>query len=700
MLRISLLLLGICVLALGSHGALAGCEAMLPAVGQRPALPNRSLIPADLLSLRDIGQPDGAVFGEPSPLGLSPDGRRAAFILNRADPTTNRYCRALVIIDLEGPANPRILDTGGELITNSVTIRGLQIDGGFPAIVTPVWSPDGKWVAWLRREKGITQLWRARTDGGGGGVVSYASSDVRDFAWSRDGAHILFTTQPDLEAVRQKIAGEGMAGWLYDERFVPSYGLQPQLPGDLPAKLVAIDLMNGRVRPATDAEQMLFGERLRSRDLAAPSSISVRGQRAWTERPKDHLFAPLQLLVDGSEGKPVPCAAATCRGGFTGLWWNGEGTELRFLRREGWANGELGFYRWRPGRGEPERLWRTTHILHGCVGARSGLLCTSENSVTPRHLILIDPETGLMAPIFDPNPEFRSIRLGKVERLRWKNDYGLEAWGDLVLPPGHNRGKRLPLIVVQYTSLGFLRGGTGDEYPIQALAAQGFAVLSLQQPDFVARTVPGVRTVGDLLLANNRDWAQRRSLLSSLQTGIDKVVTAGVADPARIGLTGLSDGATTVRFALINSDRFAAASVSSCCLDPSTVSTYTGPAFASQMRSAGFPAHGEDAPEFWQPFSLARNAGRIDRPMLMQLADSEALIALESFTALQAAGQPVEMFVFPDERHIKWQPAHRRAIYERNIDWFRFWLQGYIDPDPVKAGQYRRWNAMRERRNP
>ncbi len=114
------------------------------------------------------------------------------------------------------------------------------------------------------------------------------------------------------------------------------------------------------------------------------------------------------------------------------------------------------------------------------------------------------------------------------------------------------------------------------------------------------------------------------------------------------------------------------------------------------MRSFGFPAPGDEAPEFWRPFSLARNAKRMSRPLLMQLADSEALISLESFTALKEAGQPVEMLVFPQEFHLKWQPLHRRAIYQRNIDWFRFWLQGRIDPDPAKVEQYRRWTAMRD----
>src|SRR3546814_4475586 len=30
----------------------------------------------------------------------------------------------------------------------------------------------------------------------------------------------------------------------------------------------------------------------------------------------------------------------------------------------------------------------------------------------------------------------------------------------------------------------------------------------------------------------------------------------------------------------------------------------------------------------------------------------------------------------------------------RNLDWFRYWLQGDIDPDPNKADQYARWARL------
>ncbi|MDF1835794.1 MAG: hypothetical protein P1U62_13075, partial [Alteraurantiacibacter sp. bin_em_oilr2.035] len=46
------------------------------------------------------------------------------------------------------------------------------------------------------------------------------------------------------------------------------------------------------------------------------------------------------------------------------------------------------------------------------------------------------------------------------------------------------------------------------------------------------------------------------------------------------------------------------------------------------------------------------------------------------------------------ETHVKWQPAHRQAIYERSVEWFEFWLMDRINCDPARAQQYRRWSAM------
>ena len=94
---------------------------------------------------------------------------------------------------------------------------------------------------------------------------------------------------------------------------------------------------------------------------------------------------------------------------------------------------------------------------------------------------------------------------------------------------------------------------------------------------------------------------------------------------------------------------------------------------------------------------MIRNAASIDTPLLMQLADREYLTAIDVYAALREQEKPVDMYVFPDEYHNKWRPLHRLAIYERNLDWFLYWLQGKKDPDPRKAEQYAIWDKLRHK---
>jgi hypothetical protein len=76
----------------------------------------------------------------------------------------------------------------------------------------------------------------------------------------------------------------------------------------------------------------------------------------------------------------------------------------------------------------------------------------------------------------------------------------------------------------------------------------------------------------------------------------------------------------------------------------------------------------------------------------------EYRLGLEAVSALQLAGAPVDMYVFADEHHLKWHPAHRLAIYERDLAWFDFWLIGRESDDPLRRKELERWRMMRERR--
>jgi hypothetical protein len=116
-----------------------------------------------------------------------------------------------------------------------------------------------------------------------------------------------------------------------------------------------------------------------------------------------------------------------------------------------------------------------------------------------------------------------------------------------------------------------------------------------------------------------------------------------------------------------------------------------------QFVETGWPRLTEAAPGFWSKISWAQNPAHVPFPVLMQLSDSEFRSALEPYTALQEAGAAVDMYVFPDESHVKWQPAHRMAIYERNLDWFAFWLKDERPDAPRRAKEVARWAEMKTR---
>ncbi len=630
-----------------------------------------------------------------SPFSLSPDGKELAFILTRGQAQDDTICHGVVVLRLADHA-VRLIDLGGEQILNFGNLRGADHPSGEAAILRPVWSPDGQWIAYLRRDQGITQAWRAKVDGSHVEAITSLSSDAEGVAWSSDGQRLIVAWRAGRAEARLGIAREGAKGWLYDARVTPHESAQPGPPSGLVQGLIAVDVASHTVKSASSAEEGDFQTQALSNDAAKPEAWALDGSHAWTQPLRKELRPQYRIEISGSQHRPIACSWDACQGTILGLWWQEKPRTLIFLRKEGWNAGSMALYRWKAGGSPPRRILQTDGVISGCVAAAGGLICNSEEARSPRRVVRIDPGTGRQSLLFDPNPEWSHFQLGRVKRLTWINKFGLPSWGDLVLPFGYRPGTRLPLIITQYTSRGFLRGGTGDEFPVFPFSARGFAVLSLEKPPFYASVLPNIQTFDEANAANQKDWMERQNVLSSLAIGVDKLVEMGVADPKRVGITGLSDGASTVSYALINHPTFAAAAISTCCDGPHTAMTYGGIAWADwQHKVLGFPLDIEDQREFWRPLALSLNARKIDTPLLMQLSDKEFRLGLEAFSALREAGKPVEMHVFPDEYHEKVRPLHRLNSYNRSIDWFAFWLQGKEDPDPEKAEQYRRWEKMR-----
>lgn len=655
--------------------------------------PTKAITADALIKLRDIG-PVPADSQEDI-FTLSPDGSRVAFQIREADTRSNTYKMTMQILDLESPLHVLRVDEGGQYIQAVFPSHGLAafVPSGISKVITPSWSPDGKAIAYLRRDSRYVQVWQAASDGSGAAPLTTCDFDIDGVRWLTRNTLVVWG-RPGLEEARQQIILEGDSGFLYDDRFVPSSSNRPFPRGPISETYFVIDLISKEMKPATPSEiQQVVPVLPASLPVGAVVlSFNENGDASWSLPTNATDIRSPQSLYARVGGRTYACQDAVCDRVVATFWYSSN--SLYYLRREGWAHSQTALYRWDLSKKIPMRVYVTDDVLIGCKRRGDSLICGHEGSLQPRDLISVRLNDGAIKSLYDPNPELKAVRLGSVQRLRWKSPAGVEAFGDLVLPPDHVDGERHPLIVVQYRTRGFLRGGTGDEYPIQLLAAHGFAVLSFDSPPSVSAT-SGAASWEAAIRSDTRDWTDRRHILATLNLGIDLVISKGAIDPDRIGITGLSDGASTVEFAVLNSDRFKAAAMSSCCHEPGVTEYLAGPTIGGWFETMGYPPIDKPDPSFWRGISFRVNAARMKVPLLLQLPDAEYLAGVEGYTALRASRAPVEMYVFPDETHMKWQPAHREAQYERAVDWFDFWLFDREDAAPNKKSQYERWRTLR-----
>jgi dipeptidyl aminopeptidase/acylaminoacyl peptidase len=668
--------------------AMPNCaERLLPS---HPAGAIQRLDARSLIELRDFGTPGSSIGGAP-PFSISPDGRFAALVLRRANVDADDYCSGVVIVSLRGDTPPRLVDVGGDYIALTHDLRGSAgFSNGSPRMVTPLWSPDGRRLAYLRRDRGVTQTWVVPVDGGAARQVTHFDSDAATLRWSGND-RLMVSTRLGLASANAAIAERGRDGYHFDKSFFPLLDARPHASSAIPIDEVPIDLGAGDIAPGAVAVST-------ADTIRPPGALlyarSPGGVRAWTARADPAApFADAALHVV-RDGHALACPAEICSARVMGIWWLGA-NDLVFVRAGSGANGGRdAIYRWRLDREpRPVLIHATVDALIGCQPAGAQLYCAHEAARSPRKLIAIDLQRGTSRTVFEPNIDFPSEGLGTVRRLDWTDARGVATYGDLVLPPGHRHGQRHPMVVTQYESRGFLRGGTGDDVPIFLLAQAGFAVLSTQRPGLlpIAQTAHDFATMQH---ANIAGFADRRRLASAVEAGVDAAIATGAVDANRLGLTGMSDGAVTAHFILSRPNRFRAAALSSCCDDPSTAMFAAGLGYRDDVLASGYPSPAAPEPSFWRGYSLAATPDAPATPLLIQIADDEYRLALETYGMLQLRHVPVDMFVYPDEHHWKWHPAHRLAVYRRNIAWFDFWLRGMTSSDPAEREDISRWAAM------
>ena len=319
----------------------------------------------------------------------------------------------------------------------------------------------------------------------------------------------------------------------------------------------------------------------------------------------------------------------------------------------------------------------------------------SASMVQPPEIYMWREGTG-STQLTTLNQSLVTKQLPRSHQVFWKSDDGTEVQGWLLLPCQTEDNRRpIPLLT-------FVHGGPGLAitnnfalywsrwpYPFEVLAQYGIAVFF---PNY-----RGTKTFGhDFADPNAIDQEPVEDIIS----GIEHLISRGIADPDRLAISGHSHGAWLASYVMTKEKRFKAASLAEG-IGNNIVKYAMGAEFGNrEIQDIQFGASLYDDPGRYVSLSPDLHFSGLNTAVLFE-SGSESITAIATLGSLKAArraGMPSEFVVYPRTGHNLRAPLLQKESASRNLDWFRFWLQGYEDPDPEKAGQYARWRKMRDER--
>lgn len=293
-----------------------------------------------------------------------------------------------------------------------------------------------------------------------------------------------------------------------------------------------------------------------------PRAVVARDASGTSERPANDAE---RALLKPAPGPDIPeslrgilrqrgvCVAASgCPNDAERIAWRSglaDGRVLIALRAQ---SGQTTLHVWTPASAKFKMIAVSAGQLSSgrsdskpCAAGEKAIFCVeAAASVSPR---LVRIEASGRKKIIDSPNSFPGRDGLLVETIAWQVS-GSRASGILIRPkiPG-----RLPLFVTYYRCNGYLRGGTGDEWPLRALAAGGIASLCID-------VLPGGEIAQDRYQIG----------MEAVRAAIDTLDRRGTIDRSRVGMGGLSFGSEVAVWTAMHSDLLKAVSIASVQIEP------------------------------------------------------------------------------------------------------------------------------------
>jgi dipeptidyl aminopeptidase/acylaminoacyl peptidase len=626
----------------------------------------------------------------PSSAAISPDGTTVAWAVRTREGSQIH----LTDVANPDPAKEKIVGTG-----SGATSCGSS---------EPKWSPDGAWLAFVSDctanadKSGQEQVfvWSKKT--GESKKLTQLVGDIDSLAWSPDGKAIGFLFVEN--ATRSAGALAAMKPWA---GVIGEDGVEIQRVG-------VVDVTSGSFSQVTPATLHVyeFGWSPDSKRLVFVAA-NPPGENNW--------WVAQLYTEDIAGGQPKSILDTTkVSGSLHGLQiavprWSPDGGRIAFIggimSDQGSTGGDIYII---PATGgdpknvTPDRAGSVAFI--GWVGPQ--VIGITEHVGGSSHITALDLNTGkdlpqvnttfpetvgagglamsvslsnehtltLIRSSFETAPEVWAGPLdamkqithlndgmkpawGKTENIEWTNG-GFKVQGWLLYPANYDPAKKYPLLVSVH---GGPSSAVTPRWPGVGYGGVPFSALGY----FVFMPNPrGSYGQGEKFTqANIKDFGYGD--LRDILAGMDVLEKRFPIDKDREGLTGWSYGGFMTMFGVTQTTRFKAAVAGAGISD---WESYYGENSIDQWMVPFFGKTVYDDPKVYAKSSAIEYIKNVKTPTLVVVGDRDgecpAPQSFEFWHALRAEGVKTQLVIYPNEGHGFRDPAHRRDVLERALNWF------------------------------